>query len=54
MLNRDVSQPYIYSTVCVICGAVGFYLFDLCGALIGFASGMLVVLLSLIRRLRDV
>lgn len=52
MLNRNVSDEYMYLAHCVICAALGYMAFGPYGALIGVALGILYAIVKLIDQIR--
>ena len=53
MINRIVSQPYIYFAFCFLCGAIAWYCFGEIGALYGYGAGIVLAIAYLVYRLRN-
>ena len=53
MLGRVTSGPYIYFAFCILCGAGGGYLFGPMGALYGYGAGIILAIIYLVRKLRE-
>lgn len=52
MLNRNVSDEYMYLAYCVICAALGYMVFGPYGAFVAVVIGMLYAIAKLIDQIR--
>jgi len=52
MLNRNISDEYMYLAYCVICASLGYMAFGPYGALVAVVFGILYALVKLINQIR--